>query len=69
MQNIELLRQSLLKKAFSGNFLSKKELGICHKSPDWKPAKELLKEIQKEKNKETKKEQKNLKPRRKRKAV
>ena len=40
LQNIELLRQSLLKKAFSGNFLSKKELGICRKSPDWKPAKE-----------------------------
>ena len=69
LQNIELLRQSLLKKAFSGSFLSKKELEVCRKSPKWKPAKELLKEIQKEKNRETKNEQKNLKPRRKRKAV
>ena len=60
LKNIDSLKQSILKKAFSGNFLSKKDLEVCRKSLNWKPAKELLKEIQKEKRK-AEIEQKNFK--------
>ena len=49
LQNISLLRQSIFKKAFSGKFLTRKELGKCRKAPDWKSATELLAQIQKEK--------------------
>ncbi len=69
LKNINSLRQSILKKSFSGNFLSKKELEACYKSPGWKSAKKLLQEIQKEKNRGTKNKQENLKFKRKRKAV
>ena len=48
LENIKLLRQSVLKKAFSGTFLNKRELEKCKKSLDWKSAKGLLEEIQKE---------------------
>ena len=66
---MDTLRRSILKKAFSGKFLNKKELEICRKSPDWKSAKELLKEIQKEKDRGTENKQKSLKFKRKKKAV
>ena len=68
LENIKLLRQSVLKKAFSGTFLNKRELEKCKKSADWKSAKDLLAEIQKE-HRNIKIEKNNLKPKRKRKVV
>ena len=47
LQNVTLLKQSILKKAFLGELLNKKELEKCRKASDWKPVKELLAQIQK----------------------
>jgi type I restriction enzyme S subunit len=43
----EAMRQSILKKAFSGNLLTETELTACRNEADYAPASELLKEIQK----------------------
>jgi type I restriction enzyme S subunit len=44
----EALRQSILKKAFEGELLSKSELDACRKESDWEPAEKLLERIKKE---------------------
>lgn len=44
----EALRQSILKKAFEGELLSKAELDLCRKEADWEPAEKLLEMIKKE---------------------
>ncbi|MBU4485589.1 MAG: restriction endonuclease subunit S [Candidatus Delongbacteria bacterium] len=41
----EALRQSILKKAFEGELLSKAELDVCRKKADWEPAGKLLERI------------------------
>ena len=46
---IEILRQSILKKAFEGKLLNNKELEGCRRSPGWKTGKELLEEIKNKK--------------------
>jgi type I restriction enzyme, S subunit len=43
----EALRQSILKKAFEGELLSKAELDSCRKETDWEPAEKLLERIKK----------------------
>jgi type I restriction enzyme S subunit len=45
----EVLRQSILKKAFEGNLLNKAEIEQCKKEADYEPASELLKKIKAEK--------------------
>jgi type I restriction enzyme S subunit len=45
----EVLRQSILKKAFEGKLLSKLEIELCKKDADYEPASELLKKIKAEK--------------------
>ena len=50
LQKVEALRQSILKKAFSGELLTDAEIAACKKEKDWEPARELLKRIKKEKN-------------------
>lgn len=45
----EALRQSILKKAFSGELLTDVELEACKKQPDWEPAEKLLARIKEEK--------------------
>jgi len=49
LQKAESLRQSILKKAFEGKLLNKKELGIARNAPDWEPAEKLLERIKAEK--------------------
>ncbi|MGN9162994.1 restriction endonuclease subunit S [Clostridium sulfidigenes] len=49
LEKSEDLRQSILKKAFEGELLSKDELEACRKEPDWEPAEKLLERIKKEK--------------------
>jgi len=44
-EKLDIYRQSVLKKAFDGKLLSKKELEICRKEKDYEPAKDLLKKI------------------------
>jgi type I restriction enzyme, S subunit len=44
----EALRQSILKKAFEGELLSKAELDACRNEADWEPAEKLLERIKKE---------------------
>ena len=44
----EALRQSILKKAFEGELLSKTELDACRKEADWEPAEKLLERIKKD---------------------
>jgi type I restriction enzyme S subunit len=41
----EALRQSILKKAFSGKLLTETELTACRNAPDYAPASELLKKL------------------------
>jgi len=41
----EALRQSILKKAFSGELLTEKELEACMQEADWEPAEKLLERI------------------------
>ncbi len=45
----ESLRQSILKKAFEGKLLNKRELEKARNAPDWEPAEKLLERIRKEK--------------------
>ena len=47
LEKAEALRQSILKKAFSGKLLSDEELEECRREPDWEPADKLLKRIKK----------------------
>lgn len=49
IEKAEVLRQSILKKAFEGKLLSKAEIELCKKETDYEPASELLKKIQAEK--------------------
>jgi len=49
LQKAESLRQSILKKAFEGKLLNKKELENARNSPDWEPAEKLLERIRQEK--------------------
>lgn len=48
LEKAEALRQSILKKAFEGSLLYKKELELCKKEPDWEPAEKLLERIKNE---------------------
>ncbi|MCM1986638.1 restriction endonuclease subunit S [Methanococcoides seepicolus] len=45
----EALRQSILKRAFEGKLLNKRELEEVHSAPDWEPAELLLERIRAEK--------------------
>lgn len=49
LQKAESLRQSILKKAFEGKLLNKKELEKARNAPDWEPAEKLLERIKAEK--------------------
>ncbi|CAG1007632.1 MAG: restriction endonuclease subunit S [Candidatus Methanoperedens sp.] len=49
LQKAESLRQSILKKAFEGKLLNKKELEKARNAPDWEPAEKLLERIRQEK--------------------
>ncbi len=51
LEKAEALRQSILKKAFSGKLLTEIELEACRQKPDWEPAESLLDRIKKEKTK------------------
>lgn len=48
LQKAELLRQSILQKAFSGELLDAKEWANCRKEADWEPAEKLLERVKKE---------------------
>lgn len=54
LNKAELLRQSILKKAFEGKLLTEEELKACKKEPDWDPAEKLLERIKQERNEEVK---------------
>lgn len=45
LEKSQALRQSILKKAFSGILLTKAELEACRQEPDWCPAAELVKKM------------------------
>jgi type I restriction enzyme S subunit len=49
LQKAESLRQSILKKAFEGKLLNKKELEEARNVSDWEPAEKLLERIRQEK--------------------
>lgn len=49
LQKAESLRQSILKKAFEGKLLNKRELEKARNAPDWEPAEKLLERIKAEK--------------------
>jgi len=49
LEKAEVLRQSILKKAFEGKLLSEEELEACRREPDWEPAEKLLERIKKSK--------------------
>jgi type I restriction enzyme S subunit len=51
LQKAESLRQSILKKAFEGKLLNKKELEKSRNASDWEPAEKLLERIKAEKGK------------------
>ena len=55
LEKAEALRQSILKKAFSGKLLSEIELEACRQESDWEPAEKLLERIKNEKSEEAKK--------------
>ena len=42
LKRIELLKQSILKRAFEGELLNESELDRCRQEVDWRPASELL---------------------------
>lgn len=46
LEKSETLRQSILKKAFTGELLTEKELEACKQEVDWEPAEKLLERIQ-----------------------
>lgn len=45
LEKSEVLRHSILKKAFEGKLLNKDELEQCRKEADWEPAEKLLERI------------------------
>ena len=45
LEKSEALRQSILKRAFSGELLTEKELEACKQDADWEPAEKLLEQI------------------------
>jgi type I restriction enzyme, S subunit len=49
IEKAEVLRQSILKKAFDGKLLSQAEIELCKTAADYEPASELLKKIKAEK--------------------
>jgi len=49
LEKAEVLRQSILKKAFEGNLLSPQEIEKCKTAPDYEPAAALLAKIKSEK--------------------
>jgi type I restriction enzyme S subunit len=49
LQKAKALRQSILKKAFEGKLLNKKELEKARNSSDWEPAEKLLERIKADK--------------------
>ena len=51
LQKVESLRQSILKKAFTGKLLTKTELEEVRNATDWEPAEKLLQRIKKENEK------------------
>lgn len=51
----EALRQSILKKAFSGQLLTPQEIELCKQEPDYEPADKLLARIKESNNKRQKK--------------
>ena len=48
LEKAEALRQSILKKAFEGKLLNKKELAEVRRAEDWEPAEVLLERIKAE---------------------
>ncbi|QDW25654.1 type I restriction endonuclease subunit S [Pedobacter sp. KBS0701] len=53
LEKAEVLRQSILKKAFEGNLLTAQELAECKLATDYEPASVLLERIKAEQNKAT----------------
>jgi len=53
LQKAIALRQSILKKAFEGTFLSENEITKCKQHKDYEPASVLLEKIRTEKNKKS----------------
>lgn len=51
LEKSKALKQSILKKAFDGELLSKQELEQCRLEADWEPAEKLLEKIKQEKKK------------------
>jgi type I restriction enzyme S subunit len=51
LEKAQVLRQSILKKAFEGKLLSQDELQNCRQQTDWEPAAKLLERIKNKKNK------------------
>jgi type I restriction enzyme S subunit len=49
LEKANVLRQSILKKAFEGSLLSEAELEETRRAPDWEPAGKLLERIRSEK--------------------
>ncbi len=49
LEKAEVLRQSILKKAFEGKLLTEAEIAACKKEPDYEPAAVLLEKIKAEK--------------------
>ena len=58
LKKAELLRQSILKKAFEGELLTEAELLKVRNDPEWEPAEKLLKRIKAEKAKTSKQKRK-----------
>lgn len=58
LQKAESLRQGILKKAFEGKLLNKKELEKARSAPDWEPAEKLLERIRQEKERTGEKKRK-----------
>ncbi len=49
LEKAEVLRQSILKKAFEGKLLDERELEEVRNAPDWEPAEKLLERVKAEK--------------------
>ncbi len=48
LNKANVLRQSILERAFEGKLLSEAEIEACKKEPDWEPAEKLLEKIKNE---------------------
>ena len=51
LKKAEVLRQSILKKAFEGKLLNEQEVEAVRNDPEWEPAEKLLEKIKAEKDK------------------